>query len=73
MVRAWIFNVVGSADLLLAVVLGPVLIQDPGELRISYIIPTVYVPLLLVAHFYAFKILRPGTQESAACQRESTA
>ena len=53
----WIFNIVGAADLLLAVVLGPALIHDPGDLGLAYIIPTVYVPLLLVAHFYALKAL----------------
>ena len=59
---AWIFNIVGAADLLLAMVLGPALIRDPADLGLGYIIPTVYVPLLLVAHFYAFKVLsqRPG-------------
>ena len=53
----WIFNIVGAADLLLAIVLGPVLVHDPGDLGLSYIIPTVYVPLLLVAHFYSLKAL----------------
>jgi hypothetical protein len=53
----WILNIVGAADLLLALVLGPALIHDPGDLGVSYIIPTVYVPLLLVAHFYSLKIL----------------
>lgn len=58
----WIFNIVGAADLLLALVLGPALIRDPADLGLGYIIPTVYVPLLLVAHFYALKVLtqRPG-------------
>jgi hypothetical protein len=59
----WIFNIVGAADLLLALVLGPALIHDPGDLGLSYIIPTVYVPLLLVAHFYSFKILSQRTSE----------
>jgi hypothetical protein len=53
----WIFNIVGAADLLLAMVLGPALIRDPGDLGLAYIIPTVYVPLLLIAHFYALKTL----------------
>ena len=53
----WIFNIVGAADLLLAMVLGPALIHDPGDFGLSYIVPTVYVPLLLVAHFYALKVL----------------
>jgi hypothetical protein len=53
----WIFNIVGTADLLLAAVMGPALIRDPGDFGLSYIIPTVYVPLLLVAHFYALRVL----------------
>jgi hypothetical protein len=58
----WLFNIVGAADLLLAMVLGPALIRDPADLGVAYIIPTVYVPLLLTAHFYALKVLgrRPG-------------
>lgn len=63
----WVFNIVGAADLLLALALGPALIRDPGDFGLSYIVPTVYVPLLLVAHFYAMKALsqRP-TEESAS-------
>ena len=53
----WLFNIVGAADLLLAMVTGPALIRDPADLGVAYIIPTVYVPLLLTAHFYALKIL----------------
>ena len=68
----WIFNIVGTTDLLLALVLGPALIRDPGDLGVGYIIPTVYVPLLLVAHFYAMKVIsrRPG-EESAAIHQSS--
>lgn len=54
----WIFNIVGAADLLLAFVLGPLLIKDPANFGFTYFIPTFYVPLLLAAHFYAFKTLR---------------
>ena len=61
----WIFNVVGAADLLLALVLGPLLISDPGNLGLAYIIPTVYVPLLLVAHFYALKDLSQRPREQS--------
>lgn len=66
----WIFNVVGAADLLLAMALGPVLIRDPGDFGLSYIIPVVYVPLLLVSHFYALKVLtqRSGERSLAAHQ-----
>jgi hypothetical protein len=70
----WIANIVGTADLLLAMILGITLIRDPGDLGLSYIIPTVYVPLLLVAHFYALKVLtqRPG-RENPAIHRVSAA
>jgi hypothetical protein len=70
----WVFNIVGAADLLLAMVLGPTLIRDPGDLGLGYIIPTVYVPLLLVAHFYALKVLsqRPS-EESVAIHQASAA
>jgi hypothetical protein len=70
----WIFNIVGAADLLLAIVLGPALVRDPGDLGLSYIIPTVYVPLLLVAHFYAMKALnRRPSEESVAIRQTSMA
>jgi hypothetical protein len=61
----WIFNIVGAADLLLAMVLGPALIHDPGDFGLSYIIPTVYVPLLLVAHYYALKVLSQRSSEKS--------
>jgi hypothetical protein len=61
----WIFNIVGAADLLLAMVLGPALIHDPGNLGLAYIIPTVYVPLLLTAHFYALKVLSQRSSVTA--------
>ena len=61
----WVFNIVGTADLLLAMVLGPALVRDPGDFGLSYIIPTVYVPLLLVAHFYAFKTLSQRSSEKS--------
>ena len=74
LLRVWIFNIVGAADLLLAMVLGPVLVHDPGDFGLGYIIPTVYVPLLLVAHFYAMKVLsqRPS-EESVAIHEASMA
>lgn len=53
----WIFNIFGISDLLFAVVRGPLLIHSPGDFGITYIIPTVYVPLLLTAHIYAFRVL----------------
>ena len=61
----WVLNIVGTADLLLALILGPALIRDPGDLGLGYIIPTVYVPLLLVAHFYALKVLSQRSAREA--------
>jgi hypothetical protein len=70
----WTFNIVGAADLLLAMILGPALLHDPGDTGLSYIVPTVYVPLLLVAHFYSMRILsqRPSG-ESAPIHQASMA
>jgi hypothetical protein len=56
---AWAFNVFGMADLLLAFYLGNgiSLPDKPGLLGASYFILTVYVPLLLITHGLAFRIL----------------
>jgi hypothetical protein len=72
LLRVWTFNIVGAADLLLAIILGPLLIHDPGDLGLGYIIPTVYVPLLLVAHFYAMKVLNQRPSEKSAAIREAS-
>jgi hypothetical protein len=69
----WIFNIVGAADLLLAMALGPALIHDPGDFGLSYIIPTVYVPLLLVAHYYALKVLSQRSSEKSEKSEKSMA
>jgi len=68
----WIFNIVGAADLLLAMVLGPALVHDPADFGLAYIIPTVYVPLLLVAHFYALKVLSQRPSEKSVAIHEAT-
>ena len=69
----WIFNIVGTADLLLAMVLGPALIRDPGDFGLSYIVPTVYVPLLLVSHYYALKVLSQRSSEKSMAIHEAAA
>ena len=70
----WVFNIVGTTDLLLAVILGPALIHDPGDLGLAYIVPTLYVPLLAVAHFYALKTLSQRSRENrVAIHRASAA
>jgi len=63
LIPVWIFNIVGTADLLLAMALGPALIRDPGDFGLAYIVPTLYVPLLLVAHFYGLKVLSQRSSE----------
>lgn len=69
----WIFNIVGAADLLLAMVLGPSLVHDPGDLGLAYIIPTVYVPLLLIAHFYSLKVLSQRSSEKSMAIHQPSA
>jgi len=73
LIPVWIFNIVGTADLLLAIVLGPALIRDPGDLGLGYIIPTVYVPLLLTAHFYALKLLSQRSSEKSMALHQASA
>jgi len=56
---AWLFNTFGMADLLFAFYLGSriSLPDTPGLLGAGYFIVTAYVPLLLIAHGLAFRIL----------------
>jgi hypothetical protein len=58
-VLAWVFNIVGTTDLLLAFYLGSriSLPDSPGWLGGSYFILVAYVPLLLITHGLAFRIL----------------
>src|SRR5215470_17253854 len=58
-VLTWVFNTVGTADLLWAFYLGSriSLPDSQGLLGAGYFILTAYVPLLLIAHGLAFRIL----------------
>ena len=58
-VVAWVFNAFGTADLLFAFYLGGrVSLPDtPGLLGAGYFILAAYVPLLLITHGLAFRIL----------------
>jgi hypothetical protein len=58
-VLAWIFNVVGTADLLYAYYQGnrTGLGLEPGLQGAAFFIPTVLVPLLLVTHVLVFRLL----------------
>jgi hypothetical protein len=64
-VIAWIFNLWGSADLLNAFYQANAAGLLPGQLGASYFIPTFVVPLLLITHGLAFRILLRHQNESA--------
>jgi len=68
-VIAWIFNLWGSADLLNAFYQANDAGLVPGQLGAAYFIPTLIVPLLLITHGLAFRILLQHQSESA--MRES--
>jgi hypothetical protein len=61
----WIFNVWGSADLLLAFYEGNRVGLEPGQLGAGYFIITVLVPLLLLTHALLFRILWRGDTVAA--------
>jgi hypothetical protein len=54
---AWIFNVWGSVDLVNAFYQANATGLTPGQLGATYFIPTVIVPLLLITHGLAFRVL----------------
>ncbi len=69
LVLVWIFNVWGSIDLLNAFYQGNNAGLLAGQLGATYVIPTLIVPLLLITHGLAFRILlqhqnEPAMQES---------
>jgi hypothetical protein len=56
-VIAWLFNLWGSADILNAFYQANNAALVPGELGVTYYLPTLIVPLLLITHVLAFRIL----------------
>jgi hypothetical protein len=64
-VMAWIFNLWGSADLLRAFYEGNANGLLAGQLGAAYFIPTFIVPLLLITHGLAFRILLRHQNQSA--------
>ena len=58
-VVTWVFNTFGTADLLFAFYLGSriSLPNNPGLLGAGYFVLAAYVPLLLITHGIAFRIL----------------
>ena len=63
-VIAWIFNLWGFADLLNAFYQANHAGLLAGQLGATYFIPTVIVPLLLITHGLAFRILLQHEHES---------
>src|SRR5882757_7777249 len=68
-VIAWVFNLWGSADLLNAFYQANAAGLLPGQLGAAYFIPTFLVPLLLITHGLAVRILLQHQNEST--MRES--
>jgi hypothetical protein len=66
---AWIFNVWGSLDLVNAFYQANATGLSPGQLGATYFIPTLIVPLLLITHGLAFRVLLQHQEEPA--MRES--
>lgn len=64
-VIAWIFNLWGTADLLSAFYHANAAGLLPGQLGAAYFIPTFVVPLLLITHGLAFRILLRHPNASA--------
>jgi hypothetical protein len=56
-VMTWIFNLWGSVDLLNAFYQANAAGLAPGQLGVTYFIPTLGVPLLLITHGLIFRIL----------------
>src|SRR5215467_13574303 len=62
---AWTFNVWGSLDLVNAFYEANATGLSPGQLGATFFIPTLIVPLLLVTHGLAFRVLLQHRQEPA--------
>jgi hypothetical protein len=62
---AWIFNLWGSADILNAFYQANHAGLLAGQLGATYFLPTLVVPLLLITHGLAFRILLQHQSESA--------
>jgi len=58
----WIFNVVGTVDLLVAIALATIYGAAP-YMGPAYWIPAFWVPALLVTHYVTFAVLRLGRND----------
>ena len=62
---AWTFNVWGSLDLVNAFYKANATGLSPGQLGATYFIPTLIVPLLLITHGLALRVLLQHQEEPA--------
>jgi hypothetical protein len=72
-VIAWIFNLWGSADLLNAFYQAIHAGLLSGQLGATYFIPTLVVPLMMITHGLAFRILLQGHGETVMRERRHLA
>jgi hypothetical protein len=63
----WLFNIVGSADLLTAITLATIYGAAPF-MGAAYWIPAFWVPTLLVTHYVTFLVLAKRWRGSAAAE-----
>ena len=61
----WIFNVVGSVDLVAAIILATAY-NAPDFMGLAYWIPAFWVPALLVTHYLTFVVLTERTPRWAS-------
>jgi uncharacterized membrane protein len=71
-VITWIFNLWGSADILNAFYQANNAGLMAGQLGATYFLPTLVVPLLLITHGLAFRILLQPQSESAMRASQQT-
>jgi hypothetical protein len=62
------FNLTGAADILVDYYHGVQggLAAQAGELGAAYAIPILYVPLLMITHIAAFRLIRRGSRAAVA-------
>jgi hypothetical protein len=72
-VITWIFNLWGTADLLNGFYQANRSGLLPGQLGATYFIPTLVLPLLLITHALAFRILLQHENESSTSESRQPA
>jgi hypothetical protein len=73
MAIAWVFNVWGTIDLFNAFYQANHARLSAGQLGATYFIPTFIVPLLLITHGLAFRVLLQHQGASLVSERRQTA